>query len=143
MGIHAIPAAVLKNVLSFHKPLATTLPDSEARMSPKMKHTKPEEMTMTRILAVIFAFSLVAGAQTPSTGSHRMNDRVQSLNELESSTVTHATTVIFGVNNGLWNTSQSYDPCVPDPTADPLLLLFSGMAAPPARGPQQYRQSYG
>lgn len=106
-------------------------------MSPKMKHTKPEEMTMTRILAVIFAFSLVAGAQTPSTGSPRINDRVQSLNELETSTVTHAATVIFGVNNGLWNTSQSYDPCVPDPTADPLLLLFSGMAAPPARGPQQ------
>lgn len=46
-------------------------------------------------------------------------------------------TFIFGIDNGLWNTSQSYDPCIPDPTADPLVVLFSGMAAPPAFGTQQ------
>jgi hypothetical protein len=91
---------------------------------------------MARVFALILAFSIAAAAQAQSTGSHRINSPVQSLHEVETSTVTHAKTVIFDVNNGQWNTSQSYDPCVPDPTADPLLLLFSGMAAPPALGPQ-------
>ena len=76
-------------------------------------------MTMTRILAVILASSIVATAQTSSTQSQTINGPVQSLKELESSTVTHANTVIFDVNNGLWNTSQSYDPCVPDPNGGP------------------------
>lgn len=89
-----------------------------------------------RTLLLILALSLAARAQTSNPGSHRSMGPVKSLNELESSTVAHASTVIFPVNNGLWNTSQSYDPCVPDPTADPLLLLFSGMDAPPALGPQ-------
>ena len=92
---------------------------------------------MKRTLALILASSLAAGAQTLITGSHRINGSVQSLNGLETSTVTHASSVIFSVNNEMWNTSQSYDPCVPDPTADPLVLLFSGMAAPAALGPQQ------
>lgn len=92
---------------------------------------------MRRTLVYIFVFSLAAWAQTPMTGGHGVNGPVQSLKKLESSTVIHASGVIFDVNNGRWNTSQSYDPCVPDPTADPLLLLFSGMDAPTARGPQQ------
>jgi len=90
-----------------------------------------------RTLALILASSLAAGAQSPIHGSQRTNGPVRSLSDLETSAVTHASSVIFPVNNGQWNTSQSYDPCVPDPTADPLVLLFSGMGAPPALGPQQ------
>lgn len=61
----------------------------------------------------------------------------QTYAEMQTLVVPHASTPFFGVNNGLWNTSQSYDPCIPDPNADPMVMIFSGMGAPVAFGPQR------
>lgn len=77
-----------------------------------------------------------AGAQATVAGSMRTHNPAQSYTEFEALTPTHPAAPFFGVKNGQWNTSQSYDPCIPDPTADPIVMLFSGMAAPVETGVQ-------
>lgn len=80
--------------------------------------------------------SVGASTQTSTAGQFGIHSTVTSYAEFYKQTPRHPAAPFFQVNNGQWNTSQSYDPCIPDPTADPIVMLFSGMTAPVATGVQ-------
>jgi len=89
-----------------------------------------------KCLFVLVLMASVAGAQS-LTGVAGANRPAQAYAEFQRLAVPHAAAPFLQVNLGDWKTSQSYDPCIPDPATDPLVLLFSGMGAPVQTGPQR------
>lgn len=92
---------------------------------------------LRRFLTSSFCIIISAVALGQITGEAGIVNPATSFYDLNTLTPSHLASPIIPYGGGGWNTSQSYDPCIPDPTADPMVMLFSGMAAPAGSGVQQ------
>jgi|SRR5579859_669160 len=87
-----------------------------------------------KILLTWLLLMNVAVAQI-SGGPWGTHSSITTYSELQLFTPTRPATAAIPYNGFTWDAEQVDDPCIPDPTADPIVLLFDGMAAPLQTGP--------